>query len=210
MTSMKGWIDEVRVVPLTDVSVELGLQCYHGMLGPCPSCQAHKRGRHDSRLPAGMTRDTKGWHCHRCKASGDGLDLVAFSLYGAKLRELSSCQIKTVAQWFADRGWCQIENYTPKTNTPKPCFRPQVPITSKQDEVLPRPPKSEILAVWESCIKVCKDSEVSAWLESKGIEPTRVEERDLARALPKNATMPPWAKLKGRNWTYGWRCLLPA
>lgn len=70
----------------------------------------------------------------------------------------------------------------------------------------PRPPVSEVADLWESCIGVLDDSEVSAWLTSRGLDPAVVEDRDLARALPTAAHLPPWARCRNEAWSTGWRC----
>ncbi len=46
-------------------------------LGPCPSCQAPRRGSSDPRGSVGTTADALGWICRRCQAEGDAVTLAA-------------------------------------------------------------------------------------------------------------------------------------
>lgn len=72
------------------------------------------------------------------------------------------------------------------------------------------PPRDEVAALWAACRPVTDDAEVTAWLRSRGPDPGTVEDRDLARALPLEASLPRWARYQGRTWTEtGHRCLLP-
>ena len=73
-----------------------------------------------------------------------------------------------------------------------------------------RPPRGEVAVLWESCRPVCDDDEVAAWLGSRGIDPGEVEDRDLARALPRAERLPRWATCWGRPWTVGWRLVFRA
>ena len=76
---------------------------------------------------------------------------------------------------------------------PRPYRRP--PVSS------PRyPPVEEVKALWELCRPVGDDLEVSRWLEGRKIDPFRIEDFDLARALPLDAELPAWAGT--HNWTW--------
>lgn len=58
----------------------------------------------------------------------------------------------------------------------------------------------EVETVWASAVPVIDDVEASHWLRGRGLDPLDVAERDLARVLPKGASLPPWASF-GRPWT---------
>ena len=89
-----------------------------------------------------------------------------------------------------------------------PSSRPTPP---RPPEPAPPPPRPEGAAeVWAACRPVLDDPEVSTWLRSRGLDPAKVEDRDLARALPEDLDVPGWANFRGHPWTAGWRCVLPA
>ncbi len=46
------------------------------------------------------------------------------------------------------------------------------------------------------------------WLRGRGLDPERIVDLDLARAL--HAEPPRWARCLGLGWLQGWRLLLPA
>lgn len=69
-----------------------------------------------------------------------------------------------------------------------------------------RLPAEEVEALWSSCVPVTDDAEATAYLCGRGIPADRVEELDLARALPVGAATPSWA----RSWSSsGHRLIVP-
>lgn len=77
------------------------------------------------------------------------------------------------------------------------------------------PDPDEVMSLWTRCRPVLDDREVAAWLESKSIEPVRVDDANLARALPRGRVLPAWARSKevGGAWQTwaesGHRLVLP-
>jgi hypothetical protein len=72
-----------------------------------------------------------------------------------------------------------------------------------------RHPEAEVLALWERTVAADDDPEASAWLVSRGLDPSTVARRNLARALPRGVPVPSWAAC-GRPWNEGpWRLLVP-
>ena len=57
--------------------------------GPCPVCSAERRSKSDRRLALGVTPNYKGWHCHKCKASGNMVDLLCYSKIGSRYNDAS-------------------------------------------------------------------------------------------------------------------------
>jgi len=69
----------------------------------------------------------------------------------------------------------------------------------------------DVATLWNRCRPVTEDHQVRAWLKRRGLDPAKVEDLGLARALPEDLDgLPPWARARGRPWTAGWRCVLPA
>ena len=63
--------------------------------------------------------------------------------------------------------------------------------------------------LWNACGDVYDDGEVSAWLAYRGLDPAKVSDLNLARALPPTGSLPAWARCAGRPWSAGWRCIFP-
>lgn len=84
-----GWIEQVKNMPLPQVARAVGLTVRgRSQMGPCPACQADKRGGEDSRLPMSYGNDG-GWKCHRCATVGDAVDLLACTVAGRRFNECS-------------------------------------------------------------------------------------------------------------------------
>jgi len=188
-----------RLVDAREVCAGLGLVDgargqSRGLLIRCPW--------HTERTPSCSVRvaadGTLAVKCFGCGTSGDVLSLVAAArglhtrrdfpevlriaaeLAGAVLEELPGAGLRS--------------RPTPKRNP-----RPELP-----------PFPRGVGSLWEGCRPVTDDSEVAGWLSSRALDPSMVEDRGLARALPLEATPPTWARFKGRTWTEaGYRCVLP-
>jgi len=63
---------------------------------------------------------------------------------------------------------------------------------------LARPPGLEVAGLWFGCRNVADDPEVAAYCAGRGFDPAALH--DLARALPADGPLPPWARFKGRSW----------
>lgn len=73
-----------------------------------------------------------------------------------------------------------------------------------------RPPLGEVLDVWTHCRPLCDDAEAAAWARARGLDPTAIADRDLARALPSERRTPGWARIRGATWgVSGYRIVLP-
>lgn len=102
-----AWWSTVRDrATVADVAAALGLDTSRRGIGPCPACNAERRGRDDPRPPLGITGDGHGWGCFRCQAKGDALDLAALRIAGGKLRDVAPERRAELRAWFAGRGWC--------------------------------------------------------------------------------------------------------
>lgn len=72
------------------------------------------------------------------------------------------------------------------------------------------PPRGEVNSLWDSCVSICADAEVSVWLASRGLDVGAVDLEAEIRALPRGRSVPPWARFGGRAWTAsGHRAILP-
>jgi hypothetical protein len=72
------------------------------------------------------------------------------------------------------------------------------------------PPISQVESLWESCVAVDADREVTGYLEKRDIAVSGVVEQDCARALPVGLVVPAWATYSSRPWNEtGHRLLVP-
>jgi len=163
---------------------------------------ATARSAHDGRGPVGVTPDGRGWRCWVCKAGGDGVTLAALVIEGSARPEPSGWA--RVQARLQACGLCTDDGPARRTSEhalvrPRPADGPQ------------RLPGGEVQAFWDSCRRVRGDAEVVAWLRgrSRSIDPTLVDHRDLARALPREGSVPTWAVYRGQPWTVAHRFIVP-
>ncbi len=171
----------------------VGLHVGRRGVGPCPACKASRRGSVDRRLPIGLRPDQRGWRCHACGAQGDGLDLAAWVVRGSRLRELDAegCRAVVSALGAYETGDMPIS--ADIGFPPLPSSRPHL---------------DGLDATWAGAHPVTSDQGVARWLRGRGLDPERIADLDLARAL--HSEPPRWARCLGLGWLEGWRLLLPA
>lgn len=197
------WFAEVNACGVVAIATQFGLdhnERTHA-LGPCPSCNAAKRHpkRGDKRGALGVRRDGRGWVCFQCEQSGDAVTLAALCLTGKAKPDREGW--KLVRRACAERGFCSPNPHeggaAVLTVMPRP--RPPPPLPAPPPA---RPPVDELAVFWtRTCVPVTEDPEVSAWLsEQRGLSPTTIDERNLARALPRTARPPRWARFEGASW----------
>lgn len=204
------WWEEACSIPVNEIAVALGLHETRGQgLSPCPSCGAEYRSkrRNDYRGPVGLTRDNLGWRCHRCDAGGSGIDMTAAVLFsGSKYKDLTKTDRVCVREWFVRHGWT--------SGNPSGVFIPKrKPIGRKpQPDLEPHkyPDSTEVMRLWESSLPATEDHDTSSWLESRGLDPVKIQSLNLARTLDKNIKLPVWASFRRRGWfTAGYRLIFP-
>lgn len=86
---------------------------------------------------------------------------------------------------------------------------PRRPVAPRTASVLRYPPEPEVLALWSLGRPVDEDPDATVWFEGRRIDAAMVAARDLARALPRSAPCPTWARFWG-PWSHGpYRLLVP-
>ncbi len=163
-------------------------------ISPCPACKAeHRSSRgHDRRGPVGLTADGLGWRCHRCNAGGDAVTFATFAVAGSERPD----------DWRVVREALERAGYSA---APPPPIKPALSGPAK------RPPRRELLDLWTRSRPVFEDAESVAWLHGRGINPSLVSDRELARAIPPDLAppaLPAWAQLGGPWPARGYRLLL--
>jgi len=93
------WYEQINNSGLHAVASALGLTIRKNTVSPCPSCGAEKRGSHDKRLPIGCKKNLQGSMCHSCKATGNTIDLISYTLQGNRYRELDKDSRKSIMIW---------------------------------------------------------------------------------------------------------------
>lgn len=200
--------DELRML-----SVASALGCTLGkrrdILG-CPLCGAERRhpSRHDRRGAIGCRPDDCGGVCHECGATFDAIDLVAAVLHQRRLRELDGDRQRDVVEWIA--GYLGVEMDSPRA-------RQAAEQRARAPRIAPEPASSRtypaldaVEAVWSAAGPAIDDIEVAAYLETRGVDPVAMTDRDLARVIAPTSTLPAWATFSGSPWTVtGHRLVVP-
>lgn len=64
--------------------------------------------------------------------------------------------------------------------------------------------------LWRQCGPATEDTEAAQWLRDRALDAALVEDRDLARVIPRGAALPPWARSGARAWSEtGHRLIVP-
>lgn len=165
------WLDDCKRLEIPAIATALGLPTGRRSIG-CP-CGCERRGEADKRLPA-THRDGR-WLCWACRASGDVVDLVAYSV--AKDRYHGQAGVR---EWFQGQGQVFAE-------------RAQVV------EPVVYAPRDEVCAVLSSR---ARNRQVDDWLTRRlGVERANVV-RPLVRSLAPDVSLH-WARCGGVSWRDG-------
>lgn len=176
------YVDALKQMSVTEAASRLGIEVSTrgGVTSAgsfqCPACGAEtrhgERGQR-ARLSAGIRSDDAGWRCHDCKEGGDAINLICFAMFSRRdLRLLSDTDRKRLSDWVAhEKG----TSFTPQTPTPPKRIAPTYP------------PSDMVLELWNQCVPVTQDAEISAWMRDKRIDTTVVVARNMARALPRDS-----------------------
>ena len=207
----RDWMAPLRDLDVLEVVRRLeGFEPRPGhSFAPCPSCSADRRSNSDpteKRGPAGLTRSGGGWHCHRCDAKGDAIELV-------RLVEREHAR-----EWFVSAGFLIDAGPMREGHAaPRPGRVPN-PAPKREPPPPQRPPVGEVSALWESARPVTEDAEALEWMRAPkpngrgwpAIVAERIAEQDLARVIDAGARVPLWARSGGRGWNdSGHRLIVP-
>jgi hypothetical protein len=89
-----------------------------------------------------------------------------------------------------------------RTAPPRPAPQPEPERTY--------PPRDEVLDMIASCSMTAGDPDVSRAVEARGLVPSDLDSRGLAYSLPASASLPAWARYRGRSWLdTGHRIIVP-
>lgn len=141
----------------------------------CPGCRnGDPRG-----VSIGESNGTGVWNCHRDeKHRGTAIDFISLS------RSLS---VAGAIQELERRAGAGPSHAPARVRAAAPTW----------------PPAAEVGALWGACKPLTLDGEIAAAWESRAITVAHVEDRDLARGLPRGAHVPGWARCGGEAWSAG-------
>ena len=207
------WLDEAKRTAVLFAARQIGLPV-RGRRFACPNCGG-EGNRRDPRPRAGVTRDGYGWRCHCCGAGGSTLDLASLAVLRRHPSERDFHVDGEVHRACASLGLCTLPSHPTRARAevellPTPAAAE--PVTQTIQARRPRLQQAELEALWAACLSVLEDAEVSGWLRERGFDGDRrerIEAFDLARALPPDLPLPPWARCRGKPWHAGWRCIVP-
>ena len=175
---------------------------------------------HGDRSPScSVTRGPDGTlrvRCFACGFAGDVLDLLAIVERLDRNRDFPELLRRA-----AELGHVQLEREAHRSLGPvkrKPRDEVIPPVPPSPAPRRPFPPAEEIGAFWSMCHPVSDDPEIVRWLEGRGLSAEAIGRYDVARALPREAHLPPWASYRGdpalrpnaEPWTaLGYRLIVP-
>lgn len=93
----------------------------------------------------------------------------------------------------------------------RPVAGPAVPTRNAVPRTRPTyPPAVEVDSLLRQTTATADDPEVADWLRGRGLDPDAIDLERVARALPRDAVLPPWAACGPRSWiASGHRLLVP-
>jgi hypothetical protein len=143
---------------------------------------------HRERMPSFSVSQSRGtYHCFGCAASGDAFSFV---------------------QATEGMGPDAVE-YLNRRVGGGDHHRLQRAVRRGDGHTLSPPPAAEVSALWQTCVPVGGDAEVSGWLCARALDPHRIDDEGLARAVPGRTRLPGWARGCRRWWTEGHRLIVP-
>lgn len=168
-----------------------------GLLVCCPAHGEADPSCSVTRGPDGTVRV----RCFACGFSGDGLHLVAVC-YGLSVRA-DFREVMALAAGLAGELHLRDEILGGERMTErKPILAPQTHAEA------PYPPQDEVWSLWRGSTSVGSDADVWEALRGRGIDPDRVDTRQLARVA--STALPRWATFRGQSWAAtGHRLLVP-
>lgn len=195
MTSKADLTRQVKVAlanpyELASVLGLVNVRSQKQLRGVIVNCPAHKdTGRPNCSIT--VAKDgTARVKCHACGFKGDAITLVAV-VHGLDLKKEFKRALRLAAELAGQDALAdEIGDGVPRPeriHLPEPRQLPEAPWPDRVDYV------------WDSCLPIHNNSDAVSMLDGRGIDPYRVERRNLARVLS-DAPLPSWASFGKRNW----------
>lgn len=148
---------------------------------------------HPERTPSLKLRlydDGIGAKCFGCDRGGTALDVLA-ATHGLA-HDLSGAIFFRVLELAES-----LVGIDPGSSTGS---SPIVPLRAFKAPRVP-PPWRELYALWSASGMVWDDAEAVAWIEGRGLDPARTDDRGLARLIPTGTDCPRWAWGPDGSWS---------
>ena len=131
-------------------------------------------------------------HCFGCGRTGDVIALGAAVLGLDMLADFPRVLAELAVRCGLSAG---------ASPPPLPPLRPLPPSTP--------PPADDIRDLWARCGPVCNDGALSLALFDRALNPAVIADRDLARCLPADGSLPAWARCAGQSWRASGIAIVP-
>jgi hypothetical protein len=138
--------------------------------------------------------DTIAVRCHACDKTGDVLDLVAVAHRLDTRRDFRA--VLEAAARLAGRYDLIGNRDEPFPSSPRARVSPPETVADAERSY---PPIEEVSALWLACVPCSDQDDVSALLRERHLDPELVDLFALARAIPRCAPLPRWARYRGKR-----------
>lgn len=187
--SKHDWIQDVKRAGVLRVASALGMSRGRSKsVGPCPKCNAERRGSSDRRGPIGVNPEDQGWMCFRCDIKGDGADLISYHVHQTPLKMLSSSDdFDKVRATAASFGFCNHDSVERKI---VPAIRKK-PKPEPVEEVNYSGPFKWTPTLVEECEKALWSDDGSAtlaYLNSRGFSDATLKEWKVGALIVKSGS----------------------
>jgi Toprim-like len=217
------WIEVVKGMHLLDLAQRRGMHTQRpagsspGAILGCSSCGSTTRHTEtkDRRGAIGLTANGKGWRCHQCQAGGDGIDLIAYELCGARYRDLGDDQRADVRGACVDMAGGARVSAPGRPRSPRHSTPSIGPSIVSGDQSTANYLDDVSIRTFEANLREVVDApSTAAYLASRHINAAAVAFIGLAHALPTggpgSASMPQWAHFGRSSWRkHGYHLILP-
>ena len=158
---------------------------------------------HGEKNPSCSVRIAQNGHlafkCHSCSVAGDVLHLVAYSI-GANIKSDFIFVLKEAAKIAG--LWEIVDELDSGTARPdRTSFA--APIRTSSASLEPErdyPPQDEVNELWASCGNLCTSEIAFDYMNSRHLQPYKLNRLDAVRVLSKVPELPSWCSYQGQTW----------
>lgn len=180
------WADQLLNLGVDRVAEALGLEVVERgtkLRMGCPACGSERRhvNRRDRRQAVDILHDRHGWRCYSCSATGNEFDVIAYSQFGVRYRELGAndaVRFRQLAHGLLGGVPVEVRS-TMREPAPEP------------EPTYPAP--AEVLDVWARSLRADAAPPALEWLAKHGCDVERTVAADMVRWMPDGERFYPWA-----------------
>ena len=148
---------------------------------------------HVDRSPSlSVNAESGKFYCFGCGAKGDIFDLAGhvWGIDGFRAR------VEAVARW-AGVAWM----LGPSGGCPTKLAHRTPPGANRLRDARKAVDRSEVAELWSHLVPVTEDNDVSEYLSIRRLDCAAIADRDVARALPRDLSLPRWAAFQRTPWS---------